>query len=239
MVDSQFAPLTEKIVAAIKQISDGPIRFLVNTHVHGDHTGGNENFGKLGVDDPGARPSCAPAREADPRANGAAGSGAAGRAAGRHLRRADDDPHERRRDRADPGPGRAHRRRHDGVISQRRRHHDRRLLPLDRLPEHRPRQRRDAQGHARRLDTIIELAGPNTKIVPGHGAIVDKAAVAAHRDMIVACATSGGAGQAGQDAGRRRRGQADGRLRREGHRCTPTTADRFVGQLYQELKTPR
>ena len=49
MVDSQFAPLSEKIAAAIKQISDHPIRFLVNTHVHGDHTGGNENFGKMGV----------------------------------------------------------------------------------------------------------------------------------------------------------------------------------------------
>jgi cyclase len=49
MVDSQFAPLTDKIVAAIKQISDGRIRFMVNTHVHGDHTGGNENLGKLGV----------------------------------------------------------------------------------------------------------------------------------------------------------------------------------------------
>src|SRR5262245_16815124 len=49
MVDSQFAGLTDKLVAAIKQISDGRIRFLVNTHVHGDHTGGNENFGKLGV----------------------------------------------------------------------------------------------------------------------------------------------------------------------------------------------
>ena len=49
MVDAQFAPLTEKIVAAIKQISDRPIRFLVNTHVHGDHTGGNENLGKMGV----------------------------------------------------------------------------------------------------------------------------------------------------------------------------------------------
>src|SRR6188768_1940871 len=34
MVDAQFAPLTEKIVAAIKQISDRPIRFLINTHVH-------------------------------------------------------------------------------------------------------------------------------------------------------------------------------------------------------------
>lgn len=49
MVDSQFAPLTDKIVAAIKQISNQPIRFLINTHVHGDHTGGNENLGKMGV----------------------------------------------------------------------------------------------------------------------------------------------------------------------------------------------
>src|SRR4051812_37408508 len=49
MVDSQFAPLGDKIVAAIKQISDGRIRFLVNTHVHGDHTGGNENIGRQGA----------------------------------------------------------------------------------------------------------------------------------------------------------------------------------------------
>ena len=49
MVDSQFAPLTEKIVAAIKQITPAPIRFLINTHLHGDHTGGNENLGKMGA----------------------------------------------------------------------------------------------------------------------------------------------------------------------------------------------
>lgn len=49
VVDSQFAPLTPKIVAAIRKITDGPLRFLINTHVHGDHTGGNENFAKLGA----------------------------------------------------------------------------------------------------------------------------------------------------------------------------------------------
>ena len=49
VVDSQFAPLSDKLFAAIKTISDKPIRFLVNTHVHGDHTGGNENFAKQGA----------------------------------------------------------------------------------------------------------------------------------------------------------------------------------------------
>ncbi len=49
MVDDQFAPLTDRILAAIRGISNGDIRFLINTHVHGDHVGGNENFGRMGV----------------------------------------------------------------------------------------------------------------------------------------------------------------------------------------------
>jgi cyclase len=49
MIDDQFAPLTDKIIAAISQLNSGKIRFLINTHVHGDHTGGNENMGKRGV----------------------------------------------------------------------------------------------------------------------------------------------------------------------------------------------
>jgi glyoxylase-like metal-dependent hydrolase (beta-lactamase superfamily II) len=49
VVDAQFAPLTDKLVAAIRTFSDRPIRFLVDTHVHPDHTGGNENFARLGA----------------------------------------------------------------------------------------------------------------------------------------------------------------------------------------------
>ena len=49
LIDDQYAPLTEKILAAVRTISARPIRFLINTHVHGDHTGGNENLGKAGV----------------------------------------------------------------------------------------------------------------------------------------------------------------------------------------------
>lgn len=49
MIDDQFAPLTDRIVAAIRQINPGEIRFVINTHVHPDHTGGNENLGRMGV----------------------------------------------------------------------------------------------------------------------------------------------------------------------------------------------
>ena len=49
MIDDQFAPLTDKILAAVRTLTDQPVRFLVNTHWHGDHTGGNENLGKAGA----------------------------------------------------------------------------------------------------------------------------------------------------------------------------------------------
>jgi glyoxylase-like metal-dependent hydrolase (beta-lactamase superfamily II) len=49
VIDDQFAPLSEKIIAAIKTLSDKPLKFLVNTHYHGDHSGGNENMANAGA----------------------------------------------------------------------------------------------------------------------------------------------------------------------------------------------
>jgi cyclase len=49
MVDGQFAPLSDKVKAAIREIAPLPIKYLVNTHYHGDHTGGNDNFAKDGA----------------------------------------------------------------------------------------------------------------------------------------------------------------------------------------------
>lgn len=49
LIDDQFAPLTPKIQAAIADLGAEPVKYLINTHWHGDHTGGNENFGKAGA----------------------------------------------------------------------------------------------------------------------------------------------------------------------------------------------
>lgn len=49
LIDDQFAPLTDKILAAIKEQTDHPVQFVINTHWHGDHTGGNESMGAAGA----------------------------------------------------------------------------------------------------------------------------------------------------------------------------------------------
>lgn len=49
LIDDQYAPMSEPIAAAVRSVNGDPVRFVVNTHWHGDHTGGNEYFGRSGT----------------------------------------------------------------------------------------------------------------------------------------------------------------------------------------------
>jgi cyclase len=49
LIDDQFAPLSQKIKEAVQKLGASPVKYLVNTHIHGDHSGGNENFRRDGV----------------------------------------------------------------------------------------------------------------------------------------------------------------------------------------------
>lgn len=182
MVDSQFAPLTEKIVGAIRRLTDRPIRFLVNTHIHGDHTGGNENFGAMGV--------TLLARDELRERLANPGGGRAGQP-----------------------PAALPILTYQGRVTLHLNGEDVQLVPIPRahtdgdtmivFPRANVIMTGDfyrslgypffdlnnggtLQGLLDGLNTIIETAKPDTKIVPGHGAIVDETAIAAHRDMILA-----------------------------------------------------
>jgi glyoxylase-like metal-dependent hydrolase (beta-lactamase superfamily II) len=237
MVDSQFAPLSEKIAAAIKQISDRPIRFLVNTHVHGDHTGGNENFGKMGVTILARENLRSRLEHPNPGANGQPGVPAP--PAGLPIITYD-APLTLRMDGEEihliPAP-KAHT---DGdtfvqfvnanVIMTGDFFRSIQFPNIDRA------NGGSLPGLIDALNAVIATAGPATKIVPGHGPVVDRSAVAAHRDMVVAIRdkvaklVSEGKTQE-QVIAAKPTADYDAKVQQAG-----TTADRFVGQLYAELK---
>ena len=86
------------------------------------------------------------------------------------------------------------------------------------------------------LNAVIQMAGPSTKIIPGHGPTVDKNAVTAHRDMViavrdkVAALVKDGKTQE-QVVAAKPTADFDAKVQQPG-----TTGDRFVGQVYAELK---
>ena len=187
LVDSQFAPLTDKLVAAIRKVSDKPIRFLVDTHVHPDHVGGNANFAKLGATIFARDQLRYRLEHPNPAADGTPGKPAPEQALPVVTYNASLSIHI------------------DGE--------DVRLLPV--VAAHTdgdtvvsfPRHDIIAAGDIFRsvgypyvdlasggtlagilegLSEILDRAGPATKIIPGHGPIVDRDAVLAQRDLILA-----------------------------------------------------
>jgi glyoxylase-like metal-dependent hydrolase (beta-lactamase superfamily II) len=232
LVDTQFAPLTEKIAAAVKKISNSPIKFVVNTHLHGDHSGGNENFAKLGAvifsrDQLRAR-LAAPAG-----ANAVAPAAAS-------LPMITYD-----------GPVTLHMNSEAvQLIPIRVAHTDGdtlvRFVSSDILmtgdyyrsvgyPNIDRNSGGSLNGMLDALGTTIGLAGPNTKIIPGHGPIVDRTSVTAHRDLIlvlrdrVAQMIKQGM-NAQQIVAAKVTSEFDSRVDTPG-----TTGDRFINQLYAEL----
>ena len=237
MVDAQFAPLSEKIMAALKQISDGRIRFLVNTHVHGDHTGGNENFGKAGAAILARENLRNRLEHPNPGANGAPGTPMP--AAGLPMITYDAPLTVRMNGeevRLIPAP-KAHT---DGdtfvkfvnadVVMTGDFYRSIQYPNIDRA------NGGSLPGLIDALNAVIANAGPNTKIVPGHGPVVDRAAVTAHRDMVIAIrdkvATLVREGKTQEQVvAAKPTADYDAKVQQPA-----ATGDRFVGQLYAELK---
>lgn len=240
MVDTQFAPLSDKIAAAIKQFTPQPVKFIVNTHLHGDHTGGNENFGKMGATIISRDELRFRLAHPNPQANGQPGvpTPPAGL------------PKQTYRDRltlymngeeiqmiAVPH---AHT---DGdtmisfpgldIIMTGDLYRGIGYPVIDRTSGG------SLEGLLDGLGLVIGRAGPNTKVIPGHGPIVDRMAVMAHRDMVltlrdrvVALLAQGKSED--EVAAAKVTADLDARIQQPG-----TTAERFVRQLYADLKATR
>ena len=238
MVDSQFAPLSQKIAAAIHQISDKPIRFMVNTHVHGDHTGGNENFAKMGATIFSRDELRWRLAHPSPGANGAPGVPAPAAALPVVT--------------------------YDGPVTIHMNGEDVHLIPILRahtdgdtlvyFPSNDVLMTGDyfrsvqypnidrvnggsLDGMIEGLGITIGMAGPKTKIIPGHGATVDRAALTAHRDMILVVRDKVAAlvqqGKTVEEV-------LAAKPTSDYDAIVPnssTTSERFVRQLYAELKT--
>ena len=237
MVDSQFAPMSGKLAAAIKKITDKPIRFLVNTHVHGDHTGGDENFGKMGATIVARENLRYRLAYPNPLANGQPSPVMP--AVGLPMIT------------------------YDAPVTFHMNGEDIRLIPIKaahtdgdtlvvfpnndvimtgdffrsvQYPNIDRANGGNMNGMLEGLAMVIGLSGPNTKIIPGHGATVGREAVMAHRDILlatknrVAALISQGKTQEEVVAAQPTK-EFDAKILEIG-----MTRDRFVGQVYQEIK---
>jgi glyoxylase-like metal-dependent hydrolase (beta-lactamase superfamily II) len=187
MVDSQFAPMHDKLKAAIAAITKEPIRYVINTHFHGDHTGGDEGFAKDGatvVANVNVKK-----RLSEGSSNGLTGAKTAP-VSGAALPRQTYTSHTSLKVKgvtAQLGhPMNAHT---DGdtyvwfsganVLATGD------VFTLGRYPNIDFANGGNIKGMIAGVDAYLKLANDKTKIVPGHGPFADKAALTAYRTMLV------------------------------------------------------
>jgi cyclase len=189
MVDAQYAQITDKIVAAVRKISPEPIRFLVNTHVHGDHTGGNANLVRMGAllfarEDlreellrAPAPPAGSPTPARDPARLPVVTYGMG-------------DPVKLRLDgeTVDLIPVRAA---HTGGDTMIRFENADAIMIGDfyrnyGYPFIDTNNGGTLKGALEALDETMKIAGPNTRLIPGHGTIINRTDIVPYRDMMLA-----------------------------------------------------
>jgi cyclase len=237
MVDTQFAPLSDKIIAAIKQLTQQPIKFVVNTHVHGDHTGGNENFGKVGATIISREELRFRLAHPNPQANGQPAVPMLAAGLPKQTYRNQLTLYLNGQEVQLVAIPRAHT---DGdtmvyfpgldIIMTGDFYRSIQYPNVDRA------NGGSLQGLLDGLGTVIGRAGPNTKIVPGHGPIVDRTAVTAHRDIVLTVrdriAKLVAEGKTEDEVvAAKVTADLDARIQMPG-----TTTERFVRQVYAELK---
>jgi glyoxylase-like metal-dependent hydrolase (beta-lactamase superfamily II) len=247
MVDAQFAPLHDKIMAAIRQITNAPVKFVVNTHVHGDHTGGNEGMGKEGAIILARGTLRNRLMHPAPAANGTpvAPTPAIGLPTITYNANSQLAFHMDGEDvQLIPIPN-AHT---DGDTMVRFVQNDV-IMTGDffrsvQYPNIDRANGGGLNGMINGLGQIIARSGPNTKIIPGHGPTVDRNAVMAHRDMMLAVRDriskmiKDGKSEAEVIAAKpwsdfdSKVPQSDAKV---GNTST-TVAERFARQVYAELK---
>lgn len=240
MVDTQFADLSAGIAAEIKKITDKPIKFIVNTHQHPDHTGGNENFAKMGAMLLSRDQLRFRLAHPAPAANGQPGTPAPAAALPAMT--------------------------YDGPVTLHMNGEEIQLIPIRnahtdgdtlirfvkndilmtgdfyrsiQFPNIDRANGGSVNGMLDGLAFVIGQSGPSTKIIPGHGPTVTRSAVEAHRDMMlvlrakVAPMVAQGKTLAEVNAAKPT-AEFDSKVGEPG-----TTAERFIGQLYADLQAAK